>query len=88
LAQIRNTRVIIFVTNLSLNAGETVTVNLVDANNQNFDVVAEDVRVVPNSDAAQIRFRLPNQINAGLCTVKVRKGSGPFSNTATFQIAP
>lgn len=83
----RNTRVLIFVTNLSLSAGETVTVNLVDANNQNFDVIAEDVRVVPNSDVAQIRFRLP-EVATGLCTVKVRKGSGPFSNAATFRIAP
>ncbi|HEV2904171.1 MAG TPA: CHRD domain-containing protein, partial [Pyrinomonadaceae bacterium] len=83
-----NTRVLIFVTNLSLNVGETVTVNLVDANSQNFDVVAEDVRVVPNSDVAQIRFRLPDAVATGLCTVKVRKGIGPFSNTGTFRIAP
>ncbi|MFZ0750113.1 MAG: PQQ-dependent sugar dehydrogenase, partial [Pyrinomonadaceae bacterium] len=83
-----NTRVLIFATNVSLNVGETVTVNLVDANNQTFDVVAEDVRVVPNSDLAQIKFRLPDTIAAGLCTVKVRKGIGAFSLTGTFRIAP
>ena len=82
-----NTRVLVFVANLNLSGGETVSVNLVDANSQTFDVAAEDVRVVPNSDVAQIRFRLPDGINAGLCRVKVRKGSGPFSNAGTFQIA-
>jgi hypothetical protein len=87
----QNTRVLVFVANLNFDVGEppsTVTVNLVDANNQSFDVAAEDVRAVPNSDVAQIRFRLPNAINAGLCTVKVRKGSGPFSNAGTFRILP
>ena len=78
----QNTRVLIFVANLSFNAGEpssTVTVNLVDAIGNPFDVAAEDVRVVPNSDVAQIRFRLPDTVAIGLCTVKVRKGSGSFS---------
>jgi hypothetical protein len=87
----QNTRVIVFVANLNLNAGEpssTVTVNLVDANGNPFDVAAEDVRAISNSDVAQIRFRLPNAINAGLCTVKVRKGSGPFSNAGTFRVDP
>jgi hypothetical protein len=84
----QNTRVLIFVANLSLSAGETVTVNLVDANSQIFDVIAEDVRAVPNSDVAQIRFRLPDTVATGLCTVKVRKGSGPFSNAGTFRVDP
>lgn len=84
----QNTRVLVFVANLTLNMGDTITVNLVDANSQTFDVVAEDARMVPNSDLAQIRFRLPNDIKAGVCTVKVSKGSGPFSNAGTFGIAP
>lgn len=84
----QNTRVIVFVANLDFSVGETVTVNLVDANTQTFDVAAEDVREVSNSDVAQIRFRLPNAINAGLCTVKVRKGTGPFSNAGTFRVDP
>jgi hypothetical protein len=86
-----NTRVLVFAANISLNVGETalaVTVNLVDANNNSFNLAAEDVRVVPNSDLAQIKFRLPDTVAAGLCAVKVRKGSGPFSNTGTFRIAP
>jgi hypothetical protein len=87
----QNTRVLVFVANLNFSAGEppsTVTVNLVDAKGNSFDVAAEDVRAVPNSDVAQIRFRLPDTINDGLCTLKVRKGSGPFSNTGTFRILP
>jgi hypothetical protein len=84
----QNTRVIVFVANLALNVGDTITVNLVDANSQSFDVVAEDARTVPNSDIAQIRFRLPNEIMPGVCTVKVRKGVGPFSNSGSFRIAP
>ena len=84
----RNTRVLIFVANLSLSAGEPVTVNLVDANAAPFDIVAEDVRVVPNSDVAQISFRLPDTVANGPCTVKLRGGSGPYSNTAKFRIAP
>lgn len=84
----QNTRVLVFVANLTLNMGDTITVNLVDGNSQTFEFVAEDARMVLNSDLAQIRFRLPNDIMAGVCAVKVRKGSGPFSNTATFRIAP
>jgi hypothetical protein len=84
----QNTRVLVFVANLTLNMGDTITVNLVDANSQTFDVVAEDARIVPNSDLVQIRFRLPNAIMPGVCTVKVRNGLGPFSNAGTFRIAP
>ena len=86
-----NTRVIVFVTNLSFNVGETasaVTVNLIDANTQSFDIAAEDVRAVPNSDVAQIRFRLPDTVAPGVCTVKVRKGAGSFSNSGTFRVSP
>src|SRR5260221_8383692 len=46
-----NTRVTVFAGNLQLNQGETasvVVVSLVDANNQTFDVPAEDLRLVPN----------------------------------------
>lgn len=84
----QNTRVLVFVANLTLNVGDNITVNLVDANGQTFDVVAEDARMVPNSDLVQIRFRLPTAIMPGLCTVKVRNGAGPFSSTGTFRIAP
>src|SRR5690349_7262367 len=66
----RNTRVIVFVRNLQLAQGETassVLVNLVDANNQSFDVAAEIVRSVPNSDFVQVIFRLPSSLAAGKC---------------------
>ena len=82
---------LVFAANLTLTTSESasaITVNLVDANNQSFNLAAEDVRAVPNSDFAQIKFRLPDTIAAGTCTVKVRKGSGPFGNSATFRIAP
>lgn len=52
----QNTRVLIFAENLRLNQGETaanVIVNLVDGNNQSFDVPATDVRAVPDIDLAQ-----------------------------------
>jgi hypothetical protein len=84
----RNTRVIVFAGNLQLNQGETasaVVVNLVDANNQPFDVPAEDVRVVPNFGFAQVRFRLPNSLAGGACMVTI-KAHGQISNTGTVRI--
>jgi len=84
----RNTRVIIFAANLQLNQGETasaIVVNLVDANNQSFDVPAEDVRLVPNFSFAQVRFRLPNTMAAGVCLVTI-KAHGQISNTGTIRI--
>jgi len=61
----RNTRVILFIKNLQLGAGETassVVVNLIDMNNQSYDVPAEDVRLIPNSNFTQVIFRLPNSL--------------------------
>jgi hypothetical protein len=84
----RNTRLIIFVTNLQLAAGElasSVVVNLVDANNQSYDIAAEDVRFVPNLDFTQVVFRLPDNLAAGTCTIKV-KAHGQISNAGTIRI--
>jgi hypothetical protein len=84
----RNTRVIIFAANLQLNQGETasaVVLSLVDANNQTFDVPAEDVRPVPNFAFTQVRFRLPNTMAAGVCLVTI-KAHGQISNTGTIRI--
>ena len=84
----RNTRVVIFVTNLQLAPGETpasVVVNLIDSNNQIFDVAAEDVRLVPGFSFTQIIFRLPNSLPAGACSIRV-KAHGQVSNTGTFRI--
>jgi beta-glucanase (GH16 family) len=84
----RNTRVTVFVANLLLAQGETassVTVNLVDANNQSFDLAAEDVRTVPNLTFAQVIFRLPDNLAAGSCAITV-KAHGLPSNTGKIRI--
>jgi hypothetical protein len=62
-----------------------VVVNLVDSNNQNFDVPAEVVRPVLNTDFVQVTFRLPASLAAGKCTVTVR-AHGQASNSGTFRI--
>jgi hypothetical protein len=84
----KNTRVILFVTNLQLLPGETssaVVVNLIDVNNQAYDVPAEDVRPVPDSNFTQVIFRLPNNLPAGTCTLKI-SAHGQFSNAGTIRI--
>jgi hypothetical protein len=80
----QNTRLMVFAANLP--AG-SVTVNLVDANNQSFDVAAEDVRAVAASDFSQITFRLPDNLATGMCTVTVKVGS-LVSNAGTIRIVP
>jgi hypothetical protein len=70
-----NTRVMVFVTGLQLAPGDvssSVTVNLVDSNGQSHDVPAEDVRLIAVDDFAQVKFRLPDGLAAGVCNVKVR----------------
>ena len=84
----RNTRVIVFVKNLQLAPGETaaaVVVNLIDATNQNFDVPAEVVRPVANTDFVQVIFRLPGSLAVGRCSVKV-KARGQMSNAGSIRI--
>jgi|GEM_PF-1608191 len=81
----RNTRVLIFATNLTLPS--SVVVNLVDANNQTHDVPAEDVRAVPNTAFTQVIFRLPDSLAPGVCHVTI-KAQGRTSNTGTIRIAP
>jgi len=84
----RNTRVVIFVTNLQLAQGETpaaVVVNLIDSKNLNYDLVPEDVRLVPNFSFTQIVVRLPNGLSPGTCSVKV-KAHGQVSSAGTFRI--
>ena len=86
----QNTLVLIFAQNLRLNQGETasdVIVNLVDGNNQSFDVPAADVRAVPNVDMTQVLFRLPDTLAAGTCTITI-KAHGQTSNTGTIRITP
>ena len=86
----QNTLVMIFAQNLRLNQGETaadVVVNLVDANNQIFDVPATDVRAVANVDLTQVIFRLPDALATGTCKVTI-KAHGQTSNIGTIRITP
>ena len=86
----RNTRVVVFVANLTLNQGElpsSVVVNLVDGNNQTHDVPAEDVRAVRDTAFTQVVFRLPDTLASGVCQVTI-KAQGRTSNTGTIRIAP
>ena len=84
----QDTLVMIFAQNLRLNQGETsanVVVNLVDANNQNFDVPAADVRAVSNVDLTQVIFKLPDTLAPGTCKVTI-KAHGQSSNMGTIRI--
>jgi hypothetical protein len=84
----QDTLVMIFAQNLRLNQGETsanVVVNLVDANNQNFDVPAADVRAVSNVDLTQVIFKLPDTLAPGTCKVII-KAHGQSSNQGTIRI--
>jgi hypothetical protein len=86
----QNTIVMIFAQNLRLNPGETsanVVVNLVDGNNQTFDVPAADVRAVANVDLTQVLFRLPDTLATGTCKVTI-KAHGQTSNMGTIRIIP
>ena len=86
-----NTRVLIFAQNLRLRQGETaanVIVNLVDGNNQNFDVPAVDVRAVAaGGDFTQILFKLPDNLAPGVCKVTI-KAHGQSSNLGKIRITP
>jgi photosystem II stability/assembly factor-like uncharacterized protein len=85
----RNTRVILFAQNLQLNPGESasaVIVRLIGSNNQIFDVPAEDVRAIPNTDFTQVIFRLPDNLPAGTCALTIR-AHGRVSNMGTIRIA-
>lgn len=84
----RNTKLIVFVRNLQLVQGEAasaVVINLVDATNQSFDVAAEVVRPVSNTDFVQVIFRLPGTLAVGRCTVTV-KAHNQMSNTGSIRI--
>jgi len=83
-----NTRVTIFAANLRLSAGEpssAVLVNLVDSNNQSYDIPAEDVRPIPNFPFEQITFRLPDNMTAATYGIKI-VAHGQSSNAGTIRI--
>ena len=84
----KNTRVLVFVTNLQLapnDVASTVRVNLVDSGGQTHDIGAEDIRVVPGFDFTQIKFRLPDNLPPGACTIKIG-AHDQESNTGTIRI--
>lgn len=84
----KNTRVIIFVTNLSLASGETpasVQVNLTTAFMITYTIAAEEVRVVPGFSFTQVIFRLPDNLQPGAVNIRVR-AHGQESNAGTFRI--
>jgi photosystem II stability/assembly factor-like uncharacterized protein len=85
----RNTRVTLFARNLQLNPGEMSSAVFVrfTTNNQIFEVPAEDVRPIPNSEFTQVVVRLPNNLTAGTCTVFIRAHT-QVSNTGVIRIAP
>jgi hypothetical protein len=84
----RNTRVLLFVTNLQLAQGETasaVVVTLVDTNSTNRELPATDVRAVTNLPFTQVIFRLPDNLPVGTYVLSV-KAHGQTSNAGTIRI--
>jgi len=84
----RNTRVIVFVTNLQLAPTDTTSVTrvkLVDSMGQNFDLGAEDVRLTATGNLMQVTFRLPDNLAPGLCSVQI-KAHDQESNSGTITI--
>jgi hypothetical protein len=84
----RNTRVLVFVKNVQLAAGETasvVTVHLVGANGQSYDVPAEGLFSLSGFEFSQLTFRLPDTLAPGACTIEVRV-HGQVSNLGTIRI--
>jgi hypothetical protein len=83
-----NSRIVLFARNVTLVEGDTaaaVTVNLVGSNNQSYDIAAEDVRVVANTDLVQVTFRLPDNLAVGACSVRI-KFQTRTSNAGTIRI--
>ena len=86
----KNTRIALYARNLQLNPGElpsAVIVRMTASNFQLFDVPAEDVRSIPNTDLTQVVVRLPNNLVVGNCMVVIRAHTRT-SNSGTIRIAP
>ena len=80
-----NTRLVIFVINMPIVPASSVLVNLIDSNNQSYNIPPQDVRLLPNFEFVQIVFRLPSNLPVGMCKIKVI-AQGQSTNTATFRI--
>ena len=85
----KNTRIMIFLQNFRPVPGEPLSevVLNIAGNNQSFDVFAEDVRSLSNSDLIQVTFRLPDQLQPADYEVKVR-AHGETTNSGTLRIRP
>jgi hypothetical protein len=84
----KNTRVMIFVSNLQLTQGETpasVIVNVTDSNNQTYNIPAEDVEPVAGFSFSQVVFRLPDNLPPGTCVIKVM-AHNQITNQGTIRI--
>lgn len=84
------TRVAFFVRGLQLNPGElsnAVVVRFTASNGGIFQMPAEDVRAVPNSEFTQVTVRLPNTLPPDTYTVLIGAHTR-ISNTGTIRIVP
>lgn len=82
----RNTRVMVFVRNLPPGVvPASVTINLVDAANHSYNLVAEDVRSVAGCDCVQVIFRLPDDLTIGKSFVRIVTPTSS-SNSGTIRI--
>lgn len=71
----RNTRIAVFVTNLTLDAGETasdVHVNLIDSATNAYDIAAEFVGAVPGFSFTEVVFKVPDEVKFGNCMISVK----------------
>ncbi len=86
----KNTRVVFLARGLELNPGElssAVAVRFTDSIGAIFEVPAESVRPIPNTEFTQVVARLPNNLASGTCTVFIRAHTH-VSNTGTIRIIP
>jgi hypothetical protein len=84
----RNTRVVVFVTNLQLapnDVASAVRVGLTASNGQSYDLEAQDVRMTPVSNISQVTFRLPDNLAPGVCAIKI-KAHNQESNQGNIRI--
>lgn len=83
----RNTRVILFA-NLELRSDElpsAIVIRIFVDDTSPFDVQAEAVRPIPNTDLTEVVFRLPNHLPLGTHTVRILAHT-QISNAGTIRI--
>ena len=80
----------LFVQNFQLNPGEAPTavrVILQASTGLLFNIAAEDVRPLRDSEFTQVVFRLPNTVPPGTCTVSVFAHTRQ-TNIGTIRVVP